>query len=59
MRKLILGALGAALATTFLAPAPAQAVCLKALHEAVPFCSPCDPVNAVLIKYGTHLDCVQ
>lgn len=58
--KLALASLGLAAAASFAPLTAASAVCLVPNPTDVgPACvDPCHPVNAVLARYGAHLDCV-
>ena len=61
MRKtLTVALLGLGLAASFAPLSPASAVCTAQIQDVVDTCAlPCGPVNAVLQRYGAHVDCIQ
>lgn len=61
MRKtLAVAALGFGLAASFAPLAPASALCTNQVQDVVDTCwLPCGPVNAVLQRYGAHVDCFR
>ncbi len=54
--RLVLGA-AVAVAAAVLPAAPASAVCAELGLPHTVACNPCGPVNQVLLRYGTHVDC--